>query len=294
MAQQDFASAWQRSAESVTINLRMLSGVEIGSVSIAPTDSGCDLVKQARALMGNPRGVLTMVAGDASVIEWPSIRHLHGTVVRCVLAEVTDRQEEEVSANVFAGVNLEANMWQTWDGIRKLRLPQFAMSNRSLENVSLPSSLQTIEFGFSFNQSLENVNLPNGLQRIELGSFNQSLENVTLPSSLQTIEFGLGFNQSLENVNLPNGLQTIAFGFQFNQSLENVILPSGLQAIHFGERFNQSLEKVNLPNGLQMIRFGLKFNQSLENVTLPSGLQTFTFGDDFNQNLENVILPSGL
>ena len=57
-----------------------------------------------------------------------------------------------------------------------------------LENVALPSGLQTITFGRDFNQSLENVVLPSGLLTITFGDrFNQSLENVTLPSGLQTI-----------------------------------------------------------------------------------------------------------
>lgn len=43
--------------------------------------------------------------------------------------------------------------------------------------VSLPSSLQSLTFGFSFNESLERVALPGNLRHLTFGNkFNRSLE----------------------------------------------------------------------------------------------------------------------
>ena len=67
----------------------------------------------------------------------------------------------------------------------------FDKLNRTLEKVSLPSSLQSLTFGFSFNQTLERVSLPSCLQSLTFGcNFNQSLTGVILPSSLQSLTFG--------------------------------------------------------------------------------------------------------
>eukprot|EP00434_Breviolum_minutum_P007396 symbB.v1.2.006527.t2/scaffold389.1/size214891/2 len=174
---------------------------------------------------------------------------------------------------------------------------------QSLENITLPGSLQSLTFGNGFNQSLENVILPGGLQSLTFGDgFDQSLENVTLPSSLQSLTFGNGFDESMENITLPSSLQSLTFGIlesltfgdNFNQSLENVTLPSSLQSLTFGDDFDQSLENVTLPSSLQSLTFGDDFDQSLENATLPSSLQSLTFGDCFDQSLENVTLPSSL
>ena len=96
--------------------------------------------------------------------------------------------------------------------------------------------LAKLDFCF-LNQSLENVTLPGSLQGLIFGNaFNQSLERVTLPSSLQKLTFGYCFNQSLENVALPGSLQSLTFVFFLNQSLEKVTLPGRLQSLTFGCR----------------------------------------------------------
>ena len=46
------------------------------------------------------------------------------------------------------------------------------MFNQSMENVTLPSSLQSITFGQKFNQSLESVKLPSGSQSITFGNIS--------------------------------------------------------------------------------------------------------------------------
>merc|ERR1712054_490586 len=103
--------------------------------------------------------------------------------------------------------------------------------NQSLDNVALPSSLQSLTFGNDFDQNLDNVALPSGLQSLTFGACNnQSLDNVALPSCLQSLTFGYHFDQSLDNVALPSGLQSLNFGARNNQSLDNVALPWGLQS----------------------------------------------------------------
>ena len=68
-------------------------------------------------------------------------------------------------------------------------------------------------FGAEFDQLLENVTLPSDLQSLTFASESgQSLENGTLPSSLQSLTFGVLFNQSLQNVTLPSSLQILTFG----------------------------------------------------------------------------------
>ena len=47
--------------------------------------------------------------------------------------------------------------------------------------VSLPSRLQSLTFGFSFNESLERVALPGTLRHLTFGNkFNRSLEEAKL------------------------------------------------------------------------------------------------------------------
>ncbi|CAJ1454352.1 unnamed protein product, partial [Effrenium voratum] len=164
--------------------------------------------------------------------------------------------------------------------------------NQSLEDLALPRGLQSLAFGDSFNWTLDGTlgTLPN-LQSLTFGSeFNRSLD--ALPSSLRTLTLGDSFNQSLRGVTLPGSLETLAFGRDFNQSLDGVSLPDALQTLTFGSSFNRSLASVALPNGLQTLRFGKSFNQSLGTTTLPSGLLNLRFGSGFNQSLAGAALSS--
>ncbi len=46
-----------------------------------------------------------------------------------------------------------------------------------MDNVSLPSGLQSLTFSSSFNQSMDNVALPDGLQSLTFGNdLNQSMD----------------------------------------------------------------------------------------------------------------------
>ena len=58
------------------------------------------------------------------------------------------------------------------------------------------------------SHDLDNVTLPSELQSLSFtGLFNRSLEKVTLPSGLRSLAFGHKFAQSLERVTLPSGVQ---------------------------------------------------------------------------------------
>jgi hypothetical protein len=84
-----------------------------------------------------------------------------------------------------------------------------------LEDVTFPSNLQSLTFGFMFNQSLEGVTLPTSLRSLVFGEkFNQSLLEVTLPGGLQSLTLGRGFlfMHSLKHVTSLGNLHTLACG----------------------------------------------------------------------------------
>ena len=69
---------------------------------------------------------------------------------------VSDESERAIIAKVIApGAHSEAqDDWQVWHGVKKL------VVHNSLDNVTLPAGLQSLEFGHRYNQSLEEVTLP--------------------------------------------------------------------------------------------------------------------------------------
>eukprot|EP00439_Symbiodinium_sp_Y106_P075271 s538_g14.t2 len=217
------------------------------------------------------------------------------------VAMLWERLLQEKTVSDVAALN--ETMSLTWCSNQGIQLPSSLQSltfgfafNQSLKGIQLPSSLQSLTFGGNFNQSLEGIQLPSSLQSLTFsGNFNQSLEGIQLPSGLQSLTFGFAFNQSLKGIQLPSSLQSLTFGGHFNQSLEGIQLPSSLQSLTFGGNFNQSLEGIQLPSSLQSLTFGHgHFNQSLEGIQIPSSLQSLTFGSVFNESLEGIQLPSSL
>ena len=112
--------------------------------------------------------------------------------------------------------------------------------------------LNTITDLFWYGPGLDNLILPSGLQSLTFGyDFNQRLDNTTLQPSLHSLTFvGYGFDQSLDNTTLPSGLLSLTFGYRFNQNLDNATLASGIQSLTFCYDFNQSLNNTTLPSGL--------------------------------------------
>ena len=64
----------------------------------------------------------------------------------------------------------------------------------------------------AFNQSLENVNLPSGLQSFFVHACDESLDNVTLLTALQSLTIWDVSNQSLDDATLPIALVGTASG----------------------------------------------------------------------------------
>ena len=240
-------------------------------------------------------------------------------------------------------VSVSTKAWSGWPCHRVFKAWVLAGFQPKPGAGDLAIESSKLEFWWSFNQSLEQVTLPSSLQSLRLWwavstkawsgwpchrvfkawvlvKFNQSLERVTLPSSLQSLSFGqpkeistkawsgwpchrvfkawvlaISFNQSLERVTLPSSLQSLSFGTVSTKAWSRWPCHRVFKAwVLAGWSFNQSLERVTLPSSLQSLSFGYAFNQSLERVTLPSSLQSLSFGQDFNQSLERVTLPSSL
>ena len=286
------------------VEVRGLAG-RLGVVSLGPGRvTAWDLVKQVHSEFQPPSGMFLKLVIDDEPLTEKDIVITSVSAVTCVkCSPAKDKQEDAVRAVELLlcdGRSLDALPLEThliWNTLQSLTFGNHHGPGvfQSMDNVALPSGLQSLTFGYGFNQSMDNVTLPSGLQSLTFGNnFNQRMDNVALPSGLQSLTFGYWFNKNMDNVALPSGLQSLTFRYRFNQKMDNVALPSGFQSLTFGTHFNQSMANVALPSSLQSLTFGNAFNHSMDNVTLPSGLQSLTFGACFNQSMVNVTLPSGL
>jgi hypothetical protein len=120
------------------------------------------------------------------------------------------------------------------------------------EDISWPSRLTHLTFGYWFNQPVDH-----------------------LPASLTHLEFGYWFDQPVDH--LPASLTQLTLRGRFNQPVDR--LPASLTHLTLKGRFNQPVD--HLPASLTHLEFGYSFNQSVKH--LPASLKrVYVPGKDQN------------
>merc|ERR1719469_1739950 len=118
------------------------------------------MLEQARSLLGHPRGILTLVSGQATVFEdVPVGRQATDGVVQWLIKQITDEQERAARDAVLTRRPLEAHAWQVWDGLKDLHLD-------FLPDTKLSGALESIVFGKNFDSTIETATLPSSLRSL--------------------------------------------------------------------------------------------------------------------------------
>ncbi|KAN0037199.1 hypothetical protein ACTFIV_002535 [Dictyostelium citrinum] len=167
--------------------------------------------------------------------------------------------------------------------------------NKPLAIGAIPSTCQSITFGWTFNQPIYPGLLPNSLKKLifqEGGNFNRILEIGSLPNSITKLILG-DYDQKIEKGVLPTSLTTLELGGEFNQPLEGCI-PESVTSLSLGYRFNQPLTENCIPPNCKFLKFGLNFNQNLFPGILPPSIETLMLGYYFNKELVEGSLPSSI
>ena len=136
-----------------------------------------------------------------------------------------------MSTDRFTGLDVGRYTGRCWTFAGDLANLKFWKTLRRELAANKPSeaSYKTLNFGDKFNQNLNEVHLPSFLESLTFGNnFNQSLDLVTFPQLL-SLTFGERFNQSLEHVALPRTLRSLKFGYEYDQPLEHVKWPDALE-----------------------------------------------------------------
>ena len=170
--------------------------------------------------------------------------------------------------------------------------------NLYLENVTIPSSVTTIENGAFSECSLMSLNIPDSVTTIGADAFSANFEltSVKLPKNLTEISYGLFSGcEALENITIPNKVTSISSeAFSDCTMLKSITIPDLVTTIDdyaFAECV--SLSDVKLPSSLTEINYGLFVNcESLESIALPGKL-TYIGEDAFMgcSSLKDINIP---
>ena len=159
------------------------------------------------------------------------------------------------------GVNIVSNIYKNGKGI-----------------ITFDSNVTSIgKNAFSFRKTLTNIILPNSVNTIGNHAFyGSSLESVILPNSITTIDsYAFASCSSLTNITIPNNVTTIGDHAFYNcGSLTGITLPNSITKI-MDNTFDActSLKNITLPNGTTSIyRYAFKGCTSLTDVIIPNSV----------------------
>ena len=113
-------------------------------------------------------------------------------------------------------------------------IPTNIFSYKSVESVSLPSSITTIgDRAFEHCTKLNSIKLPDGLISIKSYAFGntQKLREIVLPNTLMTIGDGAFSGASLFSLVIPNSLTSLPIDTFTNCYFSEIIIPSSITSI---------------------------------------------------------------
>ena len=183
------------------------------------------------------------------------------------------------------------------------RLGHLAFNRCSIEQVSIPNSVQYIEdnafadcvnlvsvtipdsitrideWTFTGCCSLMNIVIPNTITSIGRGAFCGciALTDITIPNSVTSIGSRVFWNcKNLQHVELPQSLTYIPEKtFIGCSSLQNIIIPDSVERIGSAAfRYCKSLTDITIPNGVKVIGFtAFECCESLTSISIPEGVE---------------------
>ena len=175
--------------------------------------------------------------------------------------------------------------------------PVAFMECASLQQIKLPTSLKSIEFGaFAMCTNLCSINIPNGVNEIGPSAFVQSgIISINVPSSVENIGIA-AFSDCAELTSATIGSTIPASCFGNCTNLETVNLSEGLEFIgSYAFSGCEKLKNLNLPESLTTLDANALSGCSLLSVVIPDNVTNF--GDSMFMNcvnLQSVVIGDGI
>lgn len=172
---------------------------------------------------------------------------------------------------------------------------------KKIKTAKIGEGITTIgDSAFSGCKSLESITLPSTVTRIEQYAFyGTGLTNVTLPGSVDSIGmYAFADCSQLASVDIGNGVEEIDHAVFYRcLELKKVYLPDSIHIIREGAFADcASLEEIKIPQGISYLSTDMFSNcSSLKSVEIPSnisgvGISAFQGCD----NLQSAILSEGV
>ena len=184
------------------------------------------------------------------------------------------------------------------DGVETIGTSAFSFC-QYLKEVTLPSTLKTIEKSVFYTTKISEIKLPDGLTTIGNSAFLScsELTEVEIPNTVTSIGTkAFDGCSSMEKVKLPDDITIIdEETFSYCSSLTEIEIPEGVTKIA-DKAFHScySLKKVTIPEGVTSIGWNTFYSCSLEEITFPSTLTTIDRRAFIGCEFKELVIPSSV
>lgn len=169
---------------------------------------------------------------------------------------------------------------------------------RNVDEVVLPSTIQTVgEMAFK-KSCVEKVVLNDGLKTIEDNAFEntQKLKEIIIPDSVTSLGDELFSYSETSKIVIGKGITSIPYYFVNNcNSIKEIIIPGNVKTIeHYAFNESRYLTNVTLEEGVETIKACGFANCGIVNLTLPTSLREIGEEAFIRNYVKNVVIPEGV
>lgn len=163
----------------------------------------------------------------------------------------------------------------TIDGKKVVGIRSFAFADKSMTNITVPSSVIEIHSSaFANCKNLTNVVFPKDTKITYLGGFNgcTALENFTIPNTVTVLYDVFKNCSAITQITIPNSVKEIGSGAFAGTGIEHIDVPESVTKIDGAFRDSKNLKSVSLPKNLKVIGIHAFNNSGITKIDIPASV----------------------
>lgn len=200
----------------------------------------------------------------------------------------TYQGKEVIKVGHFNAPNIKKVVIQ--DGPSEIEANAF-YSCTNLQEVRLPTTIESLESTFRNCTSLKIITIPKGIKFLA-STFGgcTALSNITIPEGVEQLYSTFEGCTALTNVNLQTGPKELDSTFIYCTSLKTITIPEGVETLNNTFTDCTNLVTINLPTTLNKFREGaFKGCTGMKSIVIPTTITDIIIFSYGNSPFENWI-----
>lgn len=168
----------------------------------------------------------------------------------------------------------------------------YAFTGTALKKISIPKSVETMDYAFSSCKNLTTVTLEDGITVYSGFNGCTSLEKVKIPSSVKIIGKSAFAGIDSETIELPENLEIIEEDAFRDSKITKIELPATVKKIGNSAFTRTNLTSITLPDGVSYIGSSAFSDTKITSIDIPPTLETLNLEIFNGMKIKSIYIPS--